>query len=423
MPVMARLADEPVLERDTFNGTLSSGDVSAPIIFDLHAGSDSRLVFDVAPGSKELGLLAMRNMGTPGETVPYFTLNASSATGKSLASDTVSATQSVFNDEGYTLGITTNAATLGLPIEERANRPLLRIWFRSFRSFRTRVFETPLGQFETFGATNISSPDELSGYVAVQAPDGFDPDGWRDEAHRFLMHMHSGLALAHGGGLQVARVDYINEHTWTADFYAGSASRPEFAVQHQLNHEPIIQALIDRYFKDGPVPPVLWTALGWMHSETTYDEVRFLTAMTALETIIESELPQKRGTTVTRSVFKSVQGELANVLSARTDLTQDEKEAFQSRIAGINRKSFVEKINALFDHYSLSRQDFDAQSIKQLVDLRNEIVHRGRIPAGIDAWPKIILVREIIVRILLSVIGFKGGYCCYIGGQHDRDFP
>jgi hypothetical protein len=280
-----------------------------------------------------------------------------------------------------------------------------------------------LGQFETFGATNISSPDELSGYVAVQAAEGFDPEVWRDQAQQFLMHMHSGLALAHGGGLQVARVDYIHESTWTADFYAGSASRPEFAVQHQLNHEPIIQTLIDRYFNHGPVPPVLWTALGWMHSETTYDEVRFLTAMTALETIIESELPEKRGTTMSKSAFKSLRRELESVLSATSGLTTEEQEVFRLRIAGINRKSFAEKINALFDHYSLSRQDFDAQAIKQLVDLRNEIVHRGRIPPGLDPWPKIILVRELIVRILLSVIGFKGRYCCYIGGQHDRDFP
>lgn len=422
MPGWMSSGGEFMLPTEGYSGTLTRDAVTAPIHFDLYAGSDSRLVFQVAPGSKELGVLAMRNMGTPGEMMPYFTLNATSATGKSVTSETASITKSGFNAEGYNLEITTNVANVSVPIEDAVTQPILRLWFRSFKSFRTRNFETPLGMFEAFGATHVSSPDDLSGEVAVQAPVKFDPTTWRDLAYRFLMHMHSGLALAHGGSLQVARVDYIHERTWSADFYAGSASRSEFAVQHQLNHEPIIQTLIDRYFREGAIPPVLWTALSWMHSDTTHDEVRFLTAMTALETIIESELPEKRGTTVPKSLFKLLKGELNKVVVAQTDLTNEEKEAFRLRIAGINRRGFAEKISALFAHYQISSQDFDANTVKSLVELRNEIVHRGRVPHGIDPWPHIIRVRELIVRILLRVLGFKGMYCCYIGGLHDREF-
>jgi hypothetical protein len=61
-------------------------------------------------------------------------------------------------------------------------------------------------------------------------------------------------------------------------------------------------------------------------------------------------------------------------------------------------------------------------AIKQLIDLRDEIVHRGRFAAGADRWPMIIRVRELITRILLSALGLRGQYRWYVGGVHDRDF-
>jgi hypothetical protein len=105
---------------------------------------------------------------------------------------------------------------------------------------------------------------------------------------------------------------------------------------------------------------------------------------------------------------------------AASALSDAEQKIFSERLTGINRKSFAEKIDGLFDHYGLSRDDFGGTVVRSLVKLRNDIVHRGQIPDDVDAWPMIILVRELITRILLTAIGFEGTYCCYVGGLHDR---
>ena len=83
----------------------------------------------------------------------------------------------------------------------------------------------------------------------------------------------------------------------------------------------------------------------------------------------------------------------------------------------------TENIRQLFNEYKISRTDFEDEEIERLVRLRDEIVHTGEIPDGMDIWPSIILLRELITRILLKEIGFVGRYCCYVGGRHYRDFP
>jgi hypothetical protein len=304
---------------------------------------------------------------------------------------------------------------------EQEQDTALRQWFRSFKSFRNAPIETPLGVLYVNGATKTADRDEMSGDVTIVAPPGDIADGWLEKADAFLLYMHRGIGFMFGGRLQTPRVDYYRGKVARHTFYAGEAFRSEFPVQHQLDHGPMLKALVDRYFGIGPIPEVIWTALGWMQSDTTFDELRFLTAMTALETLIETELPAKRGTTIAKSEFAALRSSLDKAVDG-SSLSPEEKSIFRQRVSGLNRKSFREKIDALFDHYRIPRDDFDAAAVKSLVDLRNDIVHRGQVSEDDEAWPKIILVRELIVRILLSVIGFEGRYCCYVGGFHDREF-
>jgi hypothetical protein len=408
-----------IFPSERFEGTLSNGSASVPIAFAVSAGEDCRLAFDVEPGGRELGRVAFGAGSTSGLEMAEYELRGRSAAGKTIESNSVSIIAHGHNALGHTIGIEAGEATLVLPLQERQERPILREWFRSFKSFRNPAFETPLGTMVVHGDTKVPNRDAMSGYVAVQAPAGPVPDDWRQRADAFLLHMGRGISFVHGGRLQVPRLDYIVEGLSMTTFYSGEPFGSEFPIQHQLNHGPILQALVDRYFSQGPLPEVLWTALGWMQSDTTFDELRYLTAMTALETIIETELPTKKGTTLPKSEFKALRAELDKAVAA-SGLSEAEQKIFSQRLAGMNRKSFAEKINGLFDHYDLSRDDFGGEVIGSLVKLRNDIVHRGQIPDDVDAWPMIILVRELITRILLTVIGFNGTYCCYVGGLHDR---
>jgi hypothetical protein len=414
---------DAVLKGDSYQGTVTSGGGSRPISFKLSADADCRLRFIVDPVDTQTYLLVAKNSGKPGETEAPPSLAGRSADGKTVASDGISVRGWGSNKDGHYIRIAARVATVTHPSAQRIERPILRLWLRSFVSFRNAPIETPLGTLAVHGNSESADCDEMSGSVAVQAPSSNPDAAWRRHADDFLRHMHRGLALAHGGRLQTPRLDYAEGDSLEITFFAGSAFEREFPVQYQLNHDPFIRSLAERYFNGGPFPEVLWTALGWMQTETTFDEIRFLTAMTALESVIEGQLPERRGTIIPKSEFKPLRKLLEGIIAASAKLQAGSKEILLAKIAGLNKKTLSEKITSLFDHFDIPRRDFEGNTIVGLIKLRNEIVHRGGIPDGVDLWRQIILVRELLTRILLKEMGFKGQYCCYIGGLHDRNFP
>ena len=56
---------------------------------------------------------------------------------------------------------------------------------------------------------------------------------------------------------------------------------------------------------------------------------------------------------------------------------------------------------------------------------RDLIVHQGCYDhnLGEELWVHVTIIREIIVRIILTVLGFKGRYVSHVGGFHDVQFP
>jgi hypothetical protein len=189
--------------------------------------------------------------------------------------------------------------------------------------------------------------------------------------------MHRGLALAHGGRLQAPRLDYAHRSTLEIIFFEGAGFTRELPLQDHLNQEPFIKALVERYERSGPLPDVLWTALGWMQTDTSFDETRFLSGMTALEAIVENQLPGRRGTIIAKKEFKPVREKLEQLISAEETIPPEAKAIFLRNVAGLNRKDFFQKINALFDHYQIPKRDFEGNIVRDLIKLRNDIVHWG----------------------------------------------
>lgn len=420
--MMKANSDRPILEKDHYTGELNVDGTSAKIGFNLSAGADCRLLFEIDPiDLKTLCLVRKADRETGAE----FSLNGRSEDGKTITSDSISLQSWKLSNRTMKNHIRVYAlsAIVEHPLASPVERSILRLWFRSCKVFHNVNVETRLGTLAIHGDAGDVAIDDMSGSVALQAPSHDPGADWYDQAYGFLRHMQHGLALAHGGRLQTPQLDYVAGSVHRVTFFAGSGFRRELPVQRHLYDGPFIQALASRYERHGPLPDALWTALGWMQIDTSFNETRFLTAMTALETIIESQLPDLRGTTIPKPDFKRLRTAIWSVISADTSLSDDAREIFQKKLPDLNRKTFTDKISALFDHYEIPKRDFDAGVISGLVNLRNEIVHRGAIPGAVDVWPQIILVRELITRILLKEIGFKGEYWCYIGGWHNRDFP
>lgn len=414
---------QPVLIETEFVGVLKFDKGEVPVNFRVSSGADCRLQFDINTiPVKYLSILPIGE-NTPGQSVNEFALAGESSDGKSIRSDRMRVLGHEIGNEGCQIHVAASTAKLTIQMPTAAPRPLLRLWFRSYKSFRNPVVETNLGRLAVEGGIKGVDLDDMSGNVALEANSQDPGPDWFEKANEFLRHMHRGLAVARGGRLQTPRLDYIRDEDWESEFFDGSGFKADLPIQHFLNQGPYIEALVRRYEEAGPVDEVFWSAIGWMHIDTTYHEVRFLTALTAIELLVNHAPEVRRGTVIPKKDFSPLRSKLEGVVDSSKSVDENVKRVFRNKLTQLNMKPLAQKVDELFDYYDIPRRDFEGDAIRDMVNLRNEIVHRGTVPDGVDIWPNVLLARELIVRIFLRQIGYDGDYLCYVDGFSTRKFP
>src|SRR5882672_11075742 len=125
-------SEAPILAEDAYKGILTFGGASATITFRLSAGPDCRLVFDIDPIDVKTYFLIADDSGCPGQTVTELSLTGRSEDGKTIKSDCVSVVSFGSNENGHYIRVTSRVATVTHPLKKAIERPLLRLWFRSF---------------------------------------------------------------------------------------------------------------------------------------------------------------------------------------------------------------------------------------------------------------------------------------------------
>ncbi|KDC32845.1 hypothetical protein L505_0527 [Bordetella bronchiseptica F4563] len=292
----------------------------------------------------------------------------------------------------------------------------MRLWFRGFKSFRNAPVIMSLGTVQVVGPNKLSSQDEMAGYVAIQAPEGVIASDWFNKADKFLTFMHRGLAFAHGGRLQTPRLDELDGSRWKATLYDGDGFPKSLAPIHFLNQEPFINALVARFDESALFPDMLWTAVGWLHSFNSFDEVRYLVSMTALETVIEHVIPKTQTTVIPKAAFSPIRDRLLTALES-DDLKNTAKDVFAGRVKGLNSRTLSQKMQALRDHYGLPADVFSDDAITGIIKARNNIVHTGESKESRDLFQKEIFIREFITRIVFHEVGYNGPYESYVNGH------
>lgn len=399
------------------NGQLTMREIDVPVSGTVCAGDDGRLKVDLTPqvlnGKSRAAL--HEAFGRPGMLVEELVLNAISPTGEKLSSDHAILTKLGTDN----LAIELEEATITVPLEHPVEKPRMVMWLRGVRNFGPTWADTPLGCVRLMADIKDIQPDNVSGCLALEANNPNVEIDWRHCAERFLTFMRAGLQLAHGGRLQQPILEVYEADSCEATFYAGVGSQPEFKVQNPLNARSFFKTLAKRYFKPEPWPDALWIAQGWMHVETTHDEVRFIGAMTALETLVEA-LPEKNTTILSKVDFKLLRESLLSALNAWPGGSEEARELYRQRICQMNQANLRQNVEALLEYYDVRADDL-LPYVPKIIDERNEIVHRGEAKAL--TWELIIVVREIVTRLVLKALLYEGPYECYLGGMHTREFP
>lgn len=180
------------LERWRFAGTIKCREQKFPIEFDVWSEEDGRLRVEVQPMPMRVVFELQAAMGEPASISEALTLKGSSADGTTFFTDTVNIRGARMGTHANSISVAARKAKVVLPFAQPVERPLMRLWFRGFKSFRNPIVNMSLGRVRVTGKEKNVDRDEMSGTVEVQARPGTSLDGWFEKADDFLTFMHRG---------------------------------------------------------------------------------------------------------------------------------------------------------------------------------------------------------------------------------------
>jgi hypothetical protein len=164
----------------------------------------------------------------------------------------------------------------------------------------------------------------------------------------------------------------------------------------------------------------------------TYNEVRLVNAMTALENLIDSNLGDSEALILPRNSFDKIRRALFGIIRAcvskwEPDAAEDVLIELNEKLLDLNRRSLLRKLETLRQRWNVPLGGIEGTALKAAKQARDKVVHRGQYyedakETDADPWTHVTVVREVAVRFLFTAIGFKGRYISHMGGYHDAEF-
>ncbi len=372
-------------------------------------------------------------------TVPEFTLSGVAADGLVFESDSVT-----FNHPGERSCGTHNRvwskpigevgeAHFIRALDQSAAATFLRLRLKGFECVRALYAECTLGKIHVAGETKLGDPENLTGYITIEAWESpSDAAGWRNKAEKLLEHLRRILSLASATMLQAPILEYVHCHELRVECLSQSRQNaPVMRVFHKINLQPVLDAAIASFFDPPIAAKNLFFAIEWFAMSSTYNEVRLVNAMTALENLLDSNLPEEetliqlpRDFRKTREILRKVIKTCLNRWPPKdADVVRKD---LSEKLADLNRRSLKRKLYLLAMSWQVPLEGISEEQVSQAIDARNRIVHKGQhsqVQDVPDLWDHMTVARELVVRFLLTAIGFRGQYISHVGGHRFAHFP
>jgi hypothetical protein len=438
------MQDKGLSEFKSFMGNLRAGSDTVPITFRarIDVAGEVEFDFDAIVLTKESSFINKWWDGK-GSCTSYFTLSGQADDGtefktedlrfNTLRKESSEKTGSRMNPVGGCL-----QAEFRRKLAEPAANPTLRMHVKGFQNYGQLSSICRLGMVAMVGEMSIDNPDAITGHIAVQSDnEPADLTAWHVEANKLLEHIRRVMSFASASALRGPIIEFFagDELKVVALSQTRQTSAP-FRTFHPLNQQPVFDAAVNSFFNPPFEVKNLFFAIEWFAMEATYNEVRLVNAMTALENLVASNLGDNDALIQPEKEFEKTSRVLRKVLRRCVDKWSSEKaeradevvKELNERLADLNRRSILRKLMTLARRWSVPLDGIVEDKIKAAKQARDRIVHRGHYydddkEGSDDLWQHVTVVREIVVRFLLTAIGYHGGYISYIGGCHDAQFP
>ncbi len=316
--------------------------------------------------------------------------------------------------------------------------PMMRMHLKGFQNFHQLRTSCHLGTVSMAGQSTIASPNAISGHIDISPESELgDVSTWRTEADKLLEHVRRVMSFAAATTLRSPVIEYREGNK--LDVAAWSQTNQEMASMrtiHYLDQQPIFDAAVRSFFEVPFKVRNLFFAIEWFSMDSSYNEVRLVSAMTVLENLVASNLDENESMIRPAGEFKKTRAVLRDVIRQcvrkwETDdpeLVKEITAELNERLGDLNRRSILKKLRTLAIRWSVPLDGISEAQIVSAKRARDLIVHRGHYyDEGVedtdDLWNHVTVVREIVVRFLFTAIGYRGRYISFLGGMHHTEFP
>ncbi|RAI40694.1 hypothetical protein [Rhodoplanes roseus] len=434
------MSGAPLAKSRVFPGTLSRGAHAVEVSAEIGIDASGELKFDFPPiplsNQSKFILLEWDDK----DKVVHFSFRAAAEDGTRFETDhlffsSLCTTWDQASGARLMLSALCAMGILRFTLNEPMIKPVLRLRLRGFRSFDSLNAACPLGQLEMMGLREDKDDNEASGWLTIQANDPrSDPRSWRAASERLLDHIRCIMSLTGSAYLGAPVMEFIagieSEVTVWSKIRQGTSA---LAIIHYMTQEAMFEAAVRSFFS----PPIeakhLFVAIEWFSMEATYNEVRLVNAMTALENLIDSNLGPDEALILPRAPFTRTRRVLLSVIRrclARLPAEQAEDAAreLNEKLAELNRRSLLRKLELLAARWKVPLDGIDPASLQLAKKARDKVVHRGQYYEDVketdaDLWIHVTVIREVVVRFLFTAIGYRGRYISHLGGYRDAAFP
>ncbi|MGV3581439.1 MAG: hypothetical protein ACO1N8_03960 [Methylophilus sp.] len=431
--------DKGLSEFKFFTGFIISGETTIAISFDAKINNYAELEFKFygIDFNKERTMLL--NRGESRE-IEYLILEAQAEDGTKIKTDSFNITSSRLGNAEGDLVIEIeggcNKAIFTKSLKSTSLKPLLQFRMRGFRSLSQFTYTSVLGAVVIGGNNETESSDVLSGVVKVSSEIEIlaaDATKWKDNALSFLEHVNRVMSFAQGLSPRTPIIEfYFGDTVEVTYLRQGRNNATRISHIHFLDNENIFKAAVNSYFN--PIVQVknLRMALEWFSIDSSYSEVRLINAMTVLENLIASNLSdedqQIRKSKAFDKIKKEIRASLKNIIEEETadeELIKKSLKEINEKLPDLNRKTLLNKLKILLQRWEVPMMGIDDVHISEAKRARDLIVHNGFYDKekSNELWLYVTIVREIVVRVFLTVLSYEGCYISYVNGYRTVSFP
>lgn len=426
-------------ERKKFSGSLSLASDSVPIDFyvECDEAADICISFERFEYADKYRFIRDA-FNVQSTRFAEFTLVGTADDGTTFECDDVmfTALGNVFHfEEGlfWQPKCTASLARITLDKPEAIDNPILRWRLKGFGSYAVLESTCEFGRVGMAGIREKSKLNEISGQLFVEPSAGMllRPE-WKSQAEALLDHVRLVMSFATGTYIQVPVREIAILKKVVVTLYAQGV--PKMSDMPNFNHltlQDIFECSVKSFFEPHVHIKNLVFAVTWFVMQTNYSEGMLINSMTVVENLVGSNLDDEDVYILTPKRYEKLRKKLSAEIKADlaewvTDIGEQASlvSEFNERLVDLRRRSLMDKIILLSQRWGVHLDDIRLDELQEAKKARDHVVHRGyyRSPVddGDDLHDHLLIVREVIVRFVLTALGYKGTYWSYRGGYHSR---